>query len=286
MKTKLNLNLFTANYFILCLVILLLNDFYLKYEFSNFITGKLSDFTCLFIFPYFISVFFSNKTKEIYIFTFLFFIFWKLEISEQFIKLISQITDFAFHRTVDLTDLIALSILPISYHYFHKKNQEQKENKNKNFALNSLIGVITIYSFLADTNPRQETKVKIKSEKEFTIQISKKQILNNLITSETNILETDSLFTITFDVPEYRAEATTKIRIIKADEKNTIFKIDSISEVLVTGRLFFGISQSNIDGCEKMNASEYEENFKTNCIDIITNVRKTEYPTYYAYKTE
>ena len=286
MKTKLNLNLFTANYFILSLVILLLNDFYLKYEFSNFITGKLSDFACLFIFPYFISVFFSNKTKGIYIFTFLFFIFWKLEISEQFIKFISQITDFAFYRTVDLTDLIALSILPISYHYFHEKNEEHKENKNNNFALNSLIGVVTIYSFLADTNPRQEAKVKIKSEKEFTIQISKKQILNNLITSDTNILETDSLFTISFDVPKYRAEATAKVRIIKADEKNTIFKIDSISEVSVTGRLFFGISQSNIDGCEKMNASEYEENFKTNCIDIITNVRTTEYPTYYAYKTE
>lgn len=286
MKAKINLSLFTANYFILSLFLLLLNDFYLKYEFHNFITGKLSDFACLFIFPYFISVFFSNRTKEIYIFTFMFFIFWKLEISEQFIKFISHITDFAFHRTVDLTDLIALSILPISYHYFHKKNEEQKENKNNNFALNSLIGVITIYSFLADTNPRQEVKVKIKSEKEFTIQISKKQILNNLITSETNILETDSLFTITFDIPEYRAEATAKVRIIKADEKNTIFKIDSISEVLVTGRLFFGISQSNIDGCEKMNASEYEENFKTNCIDIITNVRKTEHPTYYAYKTE
>lgn len=286
MKAKINLSLFTANYFILSLFLLLLNDFYLKYEFHNFITGKLSDFACLFIFPYFISVFFSNRTKEIYIFTFMFFVFWKLEISEQFIKFISHITDFAFHRTVDLTDLIALSILPISYHYFHKKNEEQKENKNNNFALNSLIGVITIYSFLADSNPRQKAKVKIKSEKEFTIQISKKQILNNLITSETNILETDSLFTINFDIPEYRAEGTAKVRIIKADEKNTIFKIDSISEVLVTGRLFFGISQSNIEGCEKMNASEYEENFKTNCIDIITNVRKTEYPTYYAYKTE
>ena len=287
MKAKLNLNLFRANYFILSLVILLLNDFYLKYEFSNFLTGKLSDFACLFVFPYFISVFFSNRTKEIYIFTFVFFIFWKLEISEQFIKFISEITNFAFHRTVDLTDLIALLILPISYHYFHNKNKVQKENKNNNFALNSLIGVVTIYSFLADTNPRQEAKVKIKSVKEFKIQISKEQILNNLVINhETNILETDSLFTFIFSIPEYRADATAKVRIIKVDDKNTLIKIDSITEVLVTGRLFFGISQSNIDGCEKMNASEYEKNFKTNCIDVIANVRKTDYPTYYAYKTK
>lgn len=288
MKTKLNLNLFTTNYFILSLVILLLNDFYLKYEFSNFITGKLSDFACLFIFPYFISVFFSNKTKEIYIFTFLFFIFWKLEISEQFIKFISKITDFAFYRTVDLTDLIALSILPISYHYFHKKNEELKENKNNNFALNSLIGVITIYSFLADTNPRQEVKVKIKSKKEFKIQISKEQILNILKPrfSYTKFLKTDSLITICYSVPEYRAEATAKVIIRKIDKENTIIKMDSITGVEIVGRLFFGISQSNIDACEKMNSSEYEENFKTNFIDIITDERKTEYPTYSAYKTE
>jgi hypothetical protein len=287
MKTKLNLNLFRANYFILSLVILLLNDFYLKYEFSNFLTGKLSDFACLFIFPYFISVFFSNKTKEIYIFTFVFFIFWKLEISEQFIKFISKITNFAFYRTVDLTDLIALSILPISYHYFHRKNKEQNKNSTNNFALNSLIGIITMYSFLADSNPRQEVKVKIKSNKEFKLKISKEQVLKRLTTNyETDILETDSILNINFDVPEYRAEATAKIRIIKIDKENTVFKIDSITEVLVTGHLFFGISQSNIDACEKMNANEYEENFKANFIDILTNARKTEYPTYYVYKTE
>lgn len=288
MKTKINLSLFTANYFILSLFLLLLNDFYLKYEFHNFITGKLSDFAGLFIFPYFISVFFTNKTKEIYIFTFVLFIFWKLEISEQFIKFISQITDFAFYRTVDLTDLIALSILPISYHYYHKKNEEQKENRNNNFALNSLIGVITIYSFLADTNPTQEVKVKIKSKKEFKIQISKEQILNNLKPrfSYTKFLKTDSLITICFSVPEYRAEATAKVRIQEIDKENTVIKMDSIIGVEIVGRLFFGFSQSDIDACKKMNSSEFEENFKTNFIDIITNNRKTEYPTYSAYKTE
>lgn len=288
MKTKINLSLFTANYFILSLFLLLLNDFYLKYEFHNFITGKLSDFAGLFIFPYFISVFFTNKTKEIYIFTFVLFIFWKLEISEQFIKFISKITDFAFYRTVDLSDLIALSILPFSFNYFHKQNKEEKNNKKTSFALNSLIGVITIYSFLADTNPRQEVKVQIKSNKEFKIQISKEQILNNLIPrySYTKFLKTDSLITICFDIPEYRAEATAKVRILKIDKENTVIKIDSIIGVEITGRIFFGISQSNIDACEKMNSSEYQENFKTNFIDIITDNRKTEYPTYSAYKTE
>jgi hypothetical protein len=287
MKAKINLSLFTANYFILSLFLLLLNDFYLKYEFHNFITGKLSDFACLFIFPYFISVFFSNRTKEIYIFTFMFFVFWKLEISEQFIKFISQITDFAFYRTVDLTDLIALSILPISYHYFHKKNEEQKENKNNNFALNSLIGVITIYSFLADTNPEQDLKVKLRSEKEFKLQLNNRQVLKRILRFEPrNFSDTNCVLNISFDVPKYSASANAKVRIIKIDNDNTIIKIDSINDVSVEGRLFLGISQSNIDGCEKMNVAEFEKNFKTNCIDIITNARKTELITYYAYKIE
>lgn len=288
MKAKINLSLFTANYFILSLFLLLLNDFYLKYEFHNFITGKLSDFAGLFIFPYFISVFFTNKTKEIYIFTFLLFIFWKLEISEQFIKFISRITDIAFYRTVDLSDLIALLILPFSFNYFHIQNSDYKNNKHRSFALNSLIGVIKIYSFLADSNPRQELKVKRNSKKEFKIQINKEQILNNLIPrfSYTNFLKTDSLITICYAIPEYRAEATAKVQILKIDKENTVIKIDSITGVEITGRLFFGFSQSDIDACEKMNSSEFEENFKTNFIDIITNKRKTEYPTYSAYKTE
>ena len=288
MKTKVDLSLFTANYFILSLFLLLLNDFYLKYEFHNFITGKLSDFSGLFIFPYFISVFFANKTKEIYIFTFVLFIFWKLEISEQFIKFISKITDFAFYRTVDLSDLIALSILPFSFNYFHSQNKVQKNNKNSSFALNSLIGVITVYSFLADTNPRQEVKVKIKSKKEFKIQSSKEQILNSLIPrySYTKFLKTDSLITICYDVPEYRAEATAKVQILKIDKESTVIKIDSITGVEIMGHLFFGISQSNINACEKMNSSEYEEHFKASFIDMITYNRKTEYPPYSAYKTE
>jgi len=288
MKTKLNLNLFTANYFILSLVILLLNDFYLKYEFSNFITGKLSDFACLFIFPYFISVFSPNKSRGIYIFTFAFFIFWKLEISEQFIKFISNITNFAFYRTVDISDLIALSILPFSYNYFQKKNTEVSNYKTSNFALNSLIGVIAIYSFLADTNPEQVVKVNIKSKKEFKLQMDKKQILDNLVlmNNRIKISETDSLFNICFHITEYRAESTARVRIVKVDKENTVIKIDSITEVLVVGRGIFGISQSNIDSCKKINPAEYENFFKENCIDIITGIRETEYPTYYAYKTE
>lgn len=53
--------------FLVCLALLLCNDFWLKEEFSNVITGKLSDFTGLFIFPFFWSAFFPKYTRGIHI---------------------------------------------------------------------------------------------------------------------------------------------------------------------------------------------------------------------------
>jgi hypothetical protein len=42
-------------YFIGGLSVLMLNDFYLKHEYGNYLTGKLSDFAGLLIFPMFVT---------------------------------------------------------------------------------------------------------------------------------------------------------------------------------------------------------------------------------------
>jgi len=47
MKRK---DLVLNSYFVIGLIVLILNDFYLKYEYGNFVTGKLSDFAGLLIF--------------------------------------------------------------------------------------------------------------------------------------------------------------------------------------------------------------------------------------------
>lgn len=59
--------------FIAGLLLLLLNDFYLKANFGNAFTGKLSDVAGLFIFPLFWAVFFPAHKKVIYLSTALFF---------------------------------------------------------------------------------------------------------------------------------------------------------------------------------------------------------------------
>ena len=38
--------------------------------------------------------------------------------------------------------------------------------------------------------------------------------------------------------------------------------------------MFFGISQSNINGCEKLNVEEYEKYFEENCIKVIKQIKK------------
>jgi hypothetical protein len=43
--------------------LLLINDLYLKFEYHNYLTGKLSDFAGLFAFPYFFSCLIPKKDK-------------------------------------------------------------------------------------------------------------------------------------------------------------------------------------------------------------------------------
>lgn len=288
MERKINFNLLKSNYFLVSLFLLILNDLYLKYEFSNWFTGKLSDFAGLFIFPFFFSVFIPSKIKQIYFSTVLLFVFWKLEISNTFINYITELTNIAFYRTIDNTDFIALVVLPFSYKYFLKQKTEIKNEKTTKYLINPIIGIITIYAFIADTNPRQNAKVKFKSNQNFVVELNKNDILANsqFKYQNPNISEIDSLFDIYFDIPTYRAEATAKVRIIKIEKDKTIIKLDSITEVLITGTLFFGISQSNINGCEKLNVEEYEKYFEENCIEVIKQNKKIENSSCYLAKSD
>ncbi len=75
MKRK---DLIVNSYFIIGLGILILNDFYLKYEYGNFLTGKLSDFAGLLIFPMFVAALFPRMSRSIATVTAIGFVIWKL----------------------------------------------------------------------------------------------------------------------------------------------------------------------------------------------------------------
>lgn len=103
--------------FLLGLGLLLVNDFYLKSEYGNWWTGKLSDIAGLFIFPLFLTVLFPKRIKESFIFTGLRFFIWKLPQASQAIAFIND-HGVPIGRTVDFSDLMALCVLPLSFIYF------------------------------------------------------------------------------------------------------------------------------------------------------------------------
>jgi antitoxin component YwqK of YwqJK toxin-antitoxin module len=131
--------------FLVCLLILLLNDFYLKTEYHNWLTGKLSDFCGLFVFASFWSALFPNKKQTIYLSTALFFVIWKSTYSQVLIDFFSQ-SFYPIHRVVDITDLIALTILPIAFFYKPARNFRLKLNPIP-FAL------LSVFSFCATSIP-------------------------------------------------------------------------------------------------------------------------------------
>lgn len=131
--------------FLICLTLLMFNDFYLKGVFHNALTGKLSDFCGLFIFPIFWSVFLPKRRIHVFFLTGLFFIFWKSEYSSSFIEFFSRYC-FPIQRVVDPTDLIALIMLPLAW--YSLKVRTLHLNLNPSF-----IVVLAFFAFCASSSP-------------------------------------------------------------------------------------------------------------------------------------
>ena len=128
--------------FILGLALLLINDFYLKPTFGNVITGKLSDFSGLFIFPLFWVSFFPNRKNFIFVSTAVLFIIWKSTYSQPFIDFWNSLSPFQIHRVVDDSDLMALFVLPLSYLY--SKQNFTTLKLNPVFTL-----MVSVFAFMA-----------------------------------------------------------------------------------------------------------------------------------------
>lgn len=101
--------------FIACLITLLLNDFYLKQAFSNTLTGKISDFTGLIVFPIFIAYILPNTQKWISIATGILFIIWKTPFVTPIIETFNQAFPLKIQRIIDYSDYSALLVLPVAH---------------------------------------------------------------------------------------------------------------------------------------------------------------------------
>lgn len=137
--------------FVTGLIILFINDHYFKLEYSNWLTGKLSDFVGVLILPMVITYFFPKSIKQNVLLAGLLFIFWKSPFSQPLIDGYNQITFIKITRVVDFTDLLALVCLPISY--FALKNLNHS-NTLKIQGIHPIVLLIpTMIIFMATSPP-------------------------------------------------------------------------------------------------------------------------------------
>lgn len=100
--------------FLIGLAVLLFNDFYLKSHYPCWVTGKLSDFSGLYIFTQFVAALARINIRSSAIASAFLFVFWKSSVATPFIEFVNQYSATPIYRTVDYTDLIALGILPLA----------------------------------------------------------------------------------------------------------------------------------------------------------------------------
>jgi hypothetical protein len=153
-KMTRNLKILTSIWFLLGLTILLLNDFVLKGLYGNWLTGKLSDFAGLFIFPLFWTTLLPRHKNKIFWLTGLLFIFWKSSLSQILIDTWNDIRILNLQRTVDFSDLIALTILPIAYTL-----EKNKDNLRLLKLSPSIPIAISVFAFMATSEGGPQPKV-------------------------------------------------------------------------------------------------------------------------------
>ena len=106
--------------FLASLALLLVNDFYFKAQFGNWFTGKLSDFAGLVVFALFWSAVFPGRCRLVHIVVGVGFVLWKLPLTDPMLTLWNSLAPLDFARVTDLTDLMALGMLPLSFYYIRR----------------------------------------------------------------------------------------------------------------------------------------------------------------------
>jgi hypothetical protein len=273
-------NILSRPLFIFALGLLLLNDFYLKYEFSNFWTGKLSDIAGLFLFPYFLSSLRVKWSKAIYIGTAFLFTFWKSPFSEGLLNS-AQAIGIGFNRVVDYTDLFALFVLPFSFVYF----QRQLSTKDRSGKyLRVPIGIVSLFAIWATALPREKVDLNLTVNEPYEMQISKTELFELIEpghsysdTLEKNI--SDSLFYLHFDISNGRIDVTAMATITAIDSGTTKVNLIKIKHGYIRGSLFSGVDKDDIDQFKSTSVEEFKSQFKYSFIKPIEN-GKPEYIYY------
>ena len=222
--------------FIICLLTLILNDFYLKASFANGLTGKLSDFAGLIVFPIFIAFLVPITKKWISLVTGILFVIWKTPLVTTIIEIFNQTFPFQIQRVIDYTDYWALLCLPIA-HILLNKDNDISINSNKILYLGKVAILSVSFFAICATSiipPAEIPKGTVYIGKEYNIKKSKDEIIEMIeslgynVDYFENLDEGKSIKTHRFrKIPYYQTD-----NIIIYDE--TLNPIDTVLNVKYT----------------------------------------------------
>lgn len=103
---------------LLSLGLLLVNDIWWKYEYSNFLTGKLSDVAGLFMVGAILARSQPHVANRWLVGIGVTFCLWKSPLSQPLIDIFNALSPYAIGRVVDYSDLFALAVLPLAHPRF------------------------------------------------------------------------------------------------------------------------------------------------------------------------
>lgn len=148
---------------ILSLGLLLLNDFYLKGQFGNWVTGKLSDIAGLFLFPLVFTALFPKRIRAIHLGTAAAFVLFKSPLATPLIGAWNSMGALHIGRVVDATDLLALPMVWAAYLYgAHRLGTPTigRLRQPKRLATNLLL-VLSFFAFAATSRRDKTTPIKM-----------------------------------------------------------------------------------------------------------------------------
>lgn len=160
--------------FIIAVLLLVLNDWYLKQTYHNWFTGKISDFAGLFALPFLLSALFPRKTISIYIVMAVVFVIWKSPLAQPFIDALNSY-GLPTQRTVDFSDYISLFILPVSYYSI-----KLSPVYNLRPAFLNVVVALSILSFIATTRPKGRDVRFYNINKTYVFNFSKRELVSRL----------------------------------------------------------------------------------------------------------
>lgn len=195
---KPNHNYITNPIFILSLIALLSNDFYLKEIYHNWGTGKLSDITGIIVFAFFLTAIRSDLKKHIFIVTAILFAFWKSETSQILIDSWNSLNILQVDRIVDYTDILCIIVLIPLYWYLPKSLLSKVSTKK---LVSYPIMLLTLFAIVATSRARHipadtmylNEYFKVNSTKDFFLKQLEKNKVKYTITDSILIIKKDTL---------------------------------------------------------------------------------------------